>query len=284
MAALPGWLYELLAEPARAPEHSVPCVGPNPGRVRRYGEAALEQATLTVATAPAGARNATLFREAVSLAELVGAEVLPEERVRRETHERGPKRRPSVFRDPRDPREQLPHQDELRPCRQGGQTKERGTGREQMARRRVMVGHFGPRFSREERLTAGTCAMFPRYTSADHWKKHCLHPLTPGRLVTSRPQSASQYVRGYVGRHWFSQRTYSSSRESGDRHARLGAVADEGLLGVGAAAMSWASVATSPTPQAMVTTDAAMKRNMVRGETFNRSMSASYRQPMAAHR
>jgi len=37
-----------------------------------------------VANAAAGARNATLFREAVSLAELVAAEVLSEERVWRE--------------------------------------------------------------------------------------------------------------------------------------------------------------------------------------------------------
>jgi hypothetical protein len=57
---------------------------PDAERLRRYGEAALEQGTVTVANAEKGARNATLFREAVSLAELVGAEVLSQERVWRD--------------------------------------------------------------------------------------------------------------------------------------------------------------------------------------------------------
>lgn len=57
---------------------------PDAERLHRYGEAALEQGSLNLATAAKGERNATLFREAVSLAELVGAEVLPEERVWRE--------------------------------------------------------------------------------------------------------------------------------------------------------------------------------------------------------
>jgi hypothetical protein len=42
------------------------------------------QGSLNVATAAKRARNATLFREAVSIAELVGADVLSEERVWRE--------------------------------------------------------------------------------------------------------------------------------------------------------------------------------------------------------
>jgi len=83
-AGLPSWLYELLADARQAPKTCRPHVRPDAERLRRYGEAALKQATLTVATAPAGARNATLFREAVSLAELVAAEVLSEERVWRE--------------------------------------------------------------------------------------------------------------------------------------------------------------------------------------------------------
>jgi len=84
MAPLLDWLYALLAEPRPRPIDDRPLVRPSAERLRRYGEAALEQASLTVATAAKGARNATLFREAVSLAELVGAEVLSEERVRRE--------------------------------------------------------------------------------------------------------------------------------------------------------------------------------------------------------
>ena len=84
MAYLPSWLYELLAEPPHESKIISPRARPDAERVRRYGDAALEQATLTVANAPAGARNATLFREAVSLAELVGAEVLREELVWRE--------------------------------------------------------------------------------------------------------------------------------------------------------------------------------------------------------
>jgi len=84
MAPLPRWLYELLADPPHESRNPLPRVRPDAERLRRYGGAALEQATLTVATAPAGARNATLFREAVSLAELVAADFLPEERVWRE--------------------------------------------------------------------------------------------------------------------------------------------------------------------------------------------------------
>jgi len=84
MAPLPSWLYELLAEPPHEPKNLSSRARPDAERLRRYGEAAVEQAALTVANAAAGARNATLFREAVSLAELVAAEVLSEERVWRE--------------------------------------------------------------------------------------------------------------------------------------------------------------------------------------------------------
>jgi hypothetical protein len=84
MAALPAWLYALLADPCHAPKNPVARIRPNAERLRRYGEAALERGSLTVATATKGLRNATLFREAVSLAELVAAELLSEERVWRE--------------------------------------------------------------------------------------------------------------------------------------------------------------------------------------------------------
>lgn len=84
MAPLPAWLYSLLAEPRHVRVDDRPGVRPGAERLRRYGEAALEQASLTVANAARGERNATLFREAVSLAELVGAEVLSEERVWRD--------------------------------------------------------------------------------------------------------------------------------------------------------------------------------------------------------
>jgi len=84
MTSIPLWLYALIAEPRHVHVNTPEGVRPDAERLRRYGEAALEQATLTVATAPEGVRNATLFREAVSVAELVSAEVLPEERVWRE--------------------------------------------------------------------------------------------------------------------------------------------------------------------------------------------------------
>jgi len=81
MVQLPSWIYELLAEPAHEFRNSLPRVRPDAERLRRYGEAALEHGSLSIANAAKGERNATLFREAVSLAELVGAEVLPQERV-----------------------------------------------------------------------------------------------------------------------------------------------------------------------------------------------------------
>lgn len=65
------WLFDLLADPRRALKNSLPRVRPDAEHLRRYGEAALEQGTLTVANPEKGARNATLFRGAVSLAELL---------------------------------------------------------------------------------------------------------------------------------------------------------------------------------------------------------------------
>jgi hypothetical protein len=84
LATLPEWLYALLAEPARRVEPRPPANRPPPARLRRYGEAALARGSASVAGAKAGVRNATLFREGVSLAELVAGEVLEEQRVRRE--------------------------------------------------------------------------------------------------------------------------------------------------------------------------------------------------------
>jgi hypothetical protein len=83
LAALPEWLYELLAEHPRRVEAWPPAVRPHPDRLRRYGAAALARGLSLVASAKSGTRNATLFREAVSLAELVAGEVLDEDRVRR---------------------------------------------------------------------------------------------------------------------------------------------------------------------------------------------------------
>ncbi len=84
LAALPEWLYELLAERPRRVEAWPPAIRPHPDRLRRYGEAALARGLSIVASAKSGTRNATLFREAVALAELVAGEVLDEQRVRRE--------------------------------------------------------------------------------------------------------------------------------------------------------------------------------------------------------
>src|SRR5262249_48638748 len=84
MAELPGWLYELLAQPRRRPEPWPPAMRPRPDRLRRYSEAALARGAASVASAKSGTRNATLFREAVSLAELVAGEALEEQTVRRE--------------------------------------------------------------------------------------------------------------------------------------------------------------------------------------------------------
>ncbi len=84
LAALPAWLYELLAERPHRVEAWPPAVRPHPDRLRRYGETALARGSSRVASAKSGARNATLFREAVSLAELVAGEVLDERRVWRE--------------------------------------------------------------------------------------------------------------------------------------------------------------------------------------------------------
>src|SRR5262249_3907230 len=84
MANLPNCFYELLADPPRESNNVSPRARPDAERLRRYGAAALEQGSLTVANASKGERNATLFREAVSLAELVGADLLLEERVWRE--------------------------------------------------------------------------------------------------------------------------------------------------------------------------------------------------------
>jgi putative DNA primase/helicase len=83
-ADLPDWLYGLIAEHTRPAVAWPPAVRPRPDRLRRYGEAALTRGAAIIATAKTGTRNATLFREAVSLAELVAGEVLPEDRVRRE--------------------------------------------------------------------------------------------------------------------------------------------------------------------------------------------------------
>lgn len=84
VAALPPWLYELLAESPREAEATFPAVRPHPERLRRYGDAALARGASIIAAAASGTRNATLFREAVSLAELIAAEVLDERRVWRE--------------------------------------------------------------------------------------------------------------------------------------------------------------------------------------------------------
>jgi hypothetical protein len=74
LAALPVWLYELIAERPRRSVDGPPATRPTPERLKRYGEAALEKGALPVACAKSGMRNATLYREAVSLAELVGAD------------------------------------------------------------------------------------------------------------------------------------------------------------------------------------------------------------------
>ncbi len=84
LAALPEWLYELLADRPRRVEAWPPVVRPHPDRLRRYGEAALARGSWLVASTSSGTRNATLFREAVSLAELVAGEVLDKNRVWRE--------------------------------------------------------------------------------------------------------------------------------------------------------------------------------------------------------
>ncbi len=84
LASLPEWLYELIAERPRRLEHWPPAVRPHPARLRRYGEAALARGSSLVASAKSGTRNATLFREAVSLAELAAGEVIDEHRVWRE--------------------------------------------------------------------------------------------------------------------------------------------------------------------------------------------------------
>src|SRR5262249_57783300 len=65
LAALPAWLYELLADRPRRAEAWPLAVRPHPYRLRRYGEAALSRGTSLVAAAQSGTRNATLFREAV---------------------------------------------------------------------------------------------------------------------------------------------------------------------------------------------------------------------------
>jgi len=75
LAALPAWLFELLVERRRRVEDWPPAVRPHPVRLRRYGDAALARGSSLVASAKSGTRNATLFREAVSLAELVAGEV-----------------------------------------------------------------------------------------------------------------------------------------------------------------------------------------------------------------
>jgi len=84
LASLPEWLYELLAERPHRVDNWPSAVRPGPDRLRRYGEAALARGSALVALAKSGSRNATLFREAVSLAELVAGEVLEERRVWRE--------------------------------------------------------------------------------------------------------------------------------------------------------------------------------------------------------
>jgi hypothetical protein len=84
IAELPEWLNLLLAEPRRRLDLSPPVVRPDPDRLRRYGEAALARGASVIASAKSGTRNATLFREAVALAELVAGEILDELRVRRE--------------------------------------------------------------------------------------------------------------------------------------------------------------------------------------------------------
>jgi hypothetical protein len=84
MAELATWLHELLAERPRRREPWPPAVRPHPDRLLRYGEVALARGAAVIASAKSGTRNATLFREAVSLAELVAGEVLDEQRVRRE--------------------------------------------------------------------------------------------------------------------------------------------------------------------------------------------------------
>jgi len=74
----------LIAERPRRADQWPPAVRPHPDRLLRYGEAALARGSSLVASAKSGTRNATLFREAVSLAGLVAGEVLDEHRVRRE--------------------------------------------------------------------------------------------------------------------------------------------------------------------------------------------------------
>jgi hypothetical protein len=81
LALLPEWLYGLLAERQRRVDAWPPAVRPDPGRLRRYGEAALARGASVIASTKSGMRNATLFREAVSLAELVAGDVLDEEHV-----------------------------------------------------------------------------------------------------------------------------------------------------------------------------------------------------------
>jgi hypothetical protein len=84
LAVLPEWLYSLLAERQRRVDVWPPAVRPEPGRLRRYGEAALVRGISAIASARSGTRNATLFREAVALAELVAGGSLDEQRVRRQ--------------------------------------------------------------------------------------------------------------------------------------------------------------------------------------------------------
>jgi len=84
LAVLPEWRYELLAEHPRRVEAWPPAVRPHPDRLRRHGEAALARGSSAVAAAKSGTRNATLFREAVALAELVAGEVVTKDRAWRE--------------------------------------------------------------------------------------------------------------------------------------------------------------------------------------------------------
>jgi hypothetical protein len=84
IAWLPERLYGLIAERTRPALCWPPALRPHPDRLRRYGEVALTRGAAAVASAKSGTRNATLFREAVSLAELVAGEVLDENCVWRE--------------------------------------------------------------------------------------------------------------------------------------------------------------------------------------------------------
>jgi hypothetical protein len=84
LARMPGWVYELVADRRQRAEAWPPAFRPHPARLRRYGDAALARGSAAVASAKSGTRNATLFREAVALAELVAGEVLDERRVWRE--------------------------------------------------------------------------------------------------------------------------------------------------------------------------------------------------------